>query len=600
MWHNKTEEERVLSRSKLVAVVLLSFLLLGQASAVQADRAFPDLVASAGETWKASPVGEDCTGPIDAGGRSWYELEFDDSSWTGVSLPDSGTIPSGQDRYYRLLYDVAEPTTTEMTLSTDDGAWLYVNGQLVGQWGGDCQGEGGADRAAVDIGAYLQPGDNLIAIHVHNGPGDSLFDVAFPQPALPPPTALPAVTKPAGGWAPLVPFLDLPYDYKYSSFAVESSAEGEGGGVSAYFDHQSPTSCSSRRGGCLPSDTNAVQFNGCDGGVRGEDQSGYGVFYNGHSGTDFTLGTGRAVLAAADGVVIFAGEIPSVCDDGRTRRANVIKVLHANGYTTEYWHLSSFAPGIQVGSAVSRDPAQPIGYAGSTGCVTGPHLHFAVYNASHVPVDPYGWSPRPDTPWYGQKDPWRAASRYLWLRPLAAQAKVDPSAPALVYSTSALARVTVPAAAYSETLRVELAEGLPQAIIPGNRCLHTLSVAAYTAANAPVLTLAGEAVIDLRMPAGRLQAFEIFGSTTPALYWWDPEAAHWQELPTSWDPGSRIASASVTRLGTFALSVHVHSYYLPAVSRNAGSDELAAPQDASPVEPVAQPFTRFSIYRLRR
>ncbi|MBN1135444.1 MAG: M23 family metallopeptidase [Anaerolineae bacterium] len=577
-------------RSKVVVVFLLSCLLLGQVSAVQADRAVYDPIMAVGETWKASPVGEDCAGSIDADGRSWYEAEFDDSSWTVVALPDSGAIPSGQDRYYRLRYHVAEPTNTEITLSTDDGAWLYVNGQLVGQWGGDCQGEGGAEDVAIDIGVYLQPGDNLVAVHVHNGPGDSSFNLLFPTTAAPSPTSLPApLAKPAGGWAPLVPFLDLPYDYKYSSFTVESSASGQGGGVSAYFDHQSPTSCSGRSGGCSPSDTNAVQFNGYDGGARGEGQAGFEVFYNGHSGTDYMLGAGRAVLAAADGIVIFAGEIPSVCSDGRVKRANVIKVQHANGYTTEYWHLSSFAPGIEVGSAVSRDPAQPIGYAGNTGCTTGPHLHFAVYNPSHVAVDPYGWSPEPDTPWYGHKDPWKATSRYLWVHPLAAEVKTSASAPAVAYSTSALARVTVPATAYSETLRVELAEGLPRAVIPGNRSLHTLSVAAYTAGGAPVLTLLDEAVIDVRMPAGRLQRFDIFGSTVPALYWWNPETACWQEVPTTWDPGSRIASAPVSRLGTFALSVHVHSVYLPAVSKNASHGELAA-----------RPPARLPVYRPRR
>ncbi len=593
-----------MSRSKVVAVVLLSFLLLGQVSVVQADRAVYEPILAAGETWKASPVGEDCAGPADVDGRSWYEAEFDDSLWTDVLLPDNSTIPSGQDRYYRLFYHVAEPTTTEIQLSSDDGAWLYVNGQLVGQWGGDCQGEGMADGIAIDIGAYLQPGDNLIAVHVHNGPGDSSFNLLFPIPATPSPTALPAPpAKPAGGWAPLVPFLDLPYDYKYSSFTVESSAAGQGGGVSAYFDHQPSTSCSGRNGGCSPTDTNAVQFNGYDGSARGEDQSGYGVFYNGHSGTDYMLGTGRAVLAAADGIVTFAGEIPSVCSDGRVRRANVIRVLHANGYTTEYWHLSSFAPGMEVGVLVGRDLAQPIGYAGSTGCTTGPHLHFAVYNASRVAVDPYGWSPRPDTPWYGQKDPWRATSRYLWIRPLTAVAKTDPSAPAIVYSTSALARAIVPTSAYPETLRVELAEGLPVAIIPRNRILHTFSVAAYTADNEPVLTLAGEATIDVRMPAGRLQQFLANGAISPTLRWWDAETSRWQELPTAWDPVSRIASASVSRLGTFALSVHVHTVYLPAVYRSGIYGGLAVEPGEPAVEPVGPavaPINRFRLYKQGR
>jgi len=588
----------------VVAVVLLSFLLLGQAPAVQADGAVRDLFVATGEAWKASPVGEDCAGPIDADGRSWYETEFDDSPWTDVSLPDNGTIPSGQDRYYRLRYYVAEPTGTEVSLSSDDGAWLYVNGQLAGQWGGDCQGEGGADGVVVEIGAYLQAGDNLIAVHVHNGPGGSAFDVQLPGASSPVPTALPApLTKPAGGWAPLVQFLDLPYDYRYSSFAVESSASGQGGGVSAYFDHQSPTSCWGRSGGCSPDDTDAVQFNGCDGGARGEDQAGYGVFYNGHGGTDYMLGTGRAVLAAADGIVAFVGEVPSVCSDGRVRRANVIKVLHANGYTTEYWHLSSFAPGIEVGRAVSRDPAQPIGYAGNTGCTTGPHLHFAVYNASHVAVDPYGWSPRPGTPWYGQKDPWKATSRYLWIRPLTAAAKSGSSTPVVLYSTSALARVTVPTEACSETLRVEVAEGLPAPVIPRNRSLYAFSVAAYSADNAPVLTLTGEVTIDVRMPAGRLQQFLSNGAISPTLQWWDAENSQWQELPTAWDPASRIASASVSRLGIFALSVHVHTVYLPAVYTNGSYGGLVV----EPVEPGGEPaglnvepISRFRVFKQGR
>ena len=570
-----------MSRSKVVAVLLLSCLLLSQGSVVHADRSVHEPILAAGETWKASPVGEDCAGPVDAAGILWYEAGFEDSAWTGLSLPDSGTIPSGQDRYYRLHYHVAELTGTEVTISTDDGAWLYVNGQLVGQWGGGCQGEGGAEDAVIDIGAYLLPGENLIAVHVHNGPGDSVFNLTFPASASPSPTAAPTalpapVTKPAGGWAPLVPFLDLPYDYRYSSFTVESSASAQGGGVSAYFDHQSPTSCSSRRGGCLPSDTNAVQFNGYDGGARGEEGAGFGVYYNGHGGTDFMLGTGRPVLAAAEGVVIFAGEIASVCSDGQVKRANVIKVQHGNGYTTEYWHLSAFASGITVGSAVSRDPASPIGYAGNTGCSTGPHLHFAVYNTSHVPVDPYGWSPQPDTPWYGQKDPWKATSRYLWIHPLTATASTGSSAQAVVYSTSALARVTIPSAVYSETLRIGLAEGIPAAVIPRNRSLHTLSVAAYTGDNASVLALAGEAVIDVRMPAGRLKQFEVFGTTVPALYWWNPETGRWQELATTWDPASRIASAPASRMGTFALAIHVHTVRLPAIYKNVTLGEITS------------------------
>jgi len=87
-----------------------------------------------------------------------------------------------------------------------------------------------------------------------------------------------------------------------------------------------------------------------------------------------------------------------------------------------------------------------------------PHLHFAVYNASHVAVDPYGWSPgRYALVW--PEGPLEATSRYLWIRPLTAAAETGSSTPQSLLA-SALARVIVSTAAYSETLRIEW-RGLP-------------------------------------------------------------------------------------------------------------------------------------------
>jgi hypothetical protein len=282
--------------------------------------------------------------------------------------------------------------------------------------------------------------------------------------------------------------------------------------------------------------------------------------------------------------VAFAGDVASVCFDGRTRRAKVIKVQHSNGYTTEYWHLSSFAPGIEVGSSVSRDPARPIGYAGDTGCVTGPHLHFAVYNPSHLAVDPYAWDPRPDLTWYGRADPWRqslaksgldATSYYLWVRPLKMVALTSSSTPTVIYSTSSTARVTVPITAYRGPLRVELVEGLPSALIPKHNGLHTFAVSAYKADEVPVLALKGEVVIDVRVPVSRLSRFWAGATIVPTLHWWDPEALQWEDLPTAWDSVNRIASAPSSRLGTFALAVRVYSSYLPIVSTQTQAGDLA-------------------------
>jgi len=75
---------------------------------------------------------------------------------------------------------------------------------------------------------------------------------------------------------------------------------------------------------------------------------------------------GTPVLAAGDGIVTFCGR--------QGGYGNVIIVTHGNGYSTLYGHMASFAAG--SGDRVSR--GQPIGYEGSTGFSTGPHLHFEI------------------------------------------------------------------------------------------------------------------------------------------------------------------------------------------------------------------------------
>jgi hypothetical protein len=132
------------------------------------------------EIWKASPVSVDCTGPSDTNGRPWYDPDFNDSEWTDVQLPEVNIIPSGQDRYYRLNYNLVVSSTTKIYFSSDDGAWLYVNGQFVGHWGTNCHSGGRADNVSVDITSYLHLGMNVIAMHVSNGPSSSRFDLITP------------------------------------------------------------------------------------------------------------------------------------------------------------------------------------------------------------------------------------------------------------------------------------------------------------------------------------------------------------------------------------------------------------------------------------
>lgn len=85
-----------------------------------------------------------------------------------------------------------------------------------------------------------------------------------------------------------------------------------------------------------------------------------------HQGTDYSAAAGTPVRATADGMVTKAGR-----DGGY---GNLVELRHANGIRTRYGHLRSFGPGVHVGARVRQGDA--IGYVGSTGLSTGPHLHY--------------------------------------------------------------------------------------------------------------------------------------------------------------------------------------------------------------------------------
>ncbi len=87
-----------------------------------------------------------------------------------------------------------------------------------------------------------------------------------------------------------------------------------------------------------------------------------------HTGVDWAAPRGTPIMSAGNGTVIKAG-----WSSGYGRR---IEVRHANGYTTTYNHMSGFAKGISEGVTVRQ--GQIIGYVGSTGLSTGPHLHYEV------------------------------------------------------------------------------------------------------------------------------------------------------------------------------------------------------------------------------
>ena len=96
-----------------------------------------------------------------------------------------------------------------------------------------------------------------------------------------------------------------------------------------------------------------------------------------HQGTDYAAGYGTPVRATADGVVTMAGRNGGY--------GNLIELRHANGIRTRYGHLSKFAKGLHVGQRVGQE--QTIGYVGSTGMSTGPHLHYEFLVNGH-PTNP--------------------------------------------------------------------------------------------------------------------------------------------------------------------------------------------------------------------
>ncbi|MFY4819403.1 M23 family metallopeptidase, partial [Aliarcobacter butzleri] len=99
--------------------------------------------------------------------------------------------------------------------------------------------------------------------------------------------------------------------------------------------------------------------------------------YRAHLGTDFAAPTGRNIYASSDGKIEFVGE--------KTGYGKTVIINHGNGYKTLYAHQSNFARGTRQGINVKK--GEHIGYVGSTGLSSGPHLHFGMYK-NGTAIDP--------------------------------------------------------------------------------------------------------------------------------------------------------------------------------------------------------------------
>ena len=110
--------------------------------------------------------------------------------------------------------------------------------------------------------------------------------------------------------------------------------------------------------------------------------------YRSHHGVDYAAPTGTPVYAIGSGKVIAKAY-------QKGGGGNYVKIKHGNGYVTTYMHLSRYAKGLKVGDYVKQK--QVIGYVGSTGISTGPHLDFRVHE-NGKPINPLTIKSQPKKP----------------------------------------------------------------------------------------------------------------------------------------------------------------------------------------------------------
>jgi murein DD-endopeptidase MepM/ murein hydrolase activator NlpD len=96
-----------------------------------------------------------------------------------------------------------------------------------------------------------------------------------------------------------------------------------------------------------------------------------------HLAIDYAAPTGTPVRTVADGTVIKKSYDRS--------NGNLVRMRHANGYETTYIHLNKFAKGLKVGKRLKQGDL--VGYVGSTGIATGPHLDFRMFKNGR-PINP--------------------------------------------------------------------------------------------------------------------------------------------------------------------------------------------------------------------
>lgn len=128
--------------------------------------------------------------PTDSNGVVFYDPSYTMRDFSTVSMPDEGHTPSGYDKVYLAWFDVPDlDHKILISPQSDDGLWLYLNGEYVGHWGGDWQEEGCVNDdagcletmtvAPINVTDHLKVGTNFIATRVSNAINNSYFSFVY-------------------------------------------------------------------------------------------------------------------------------------------------------------------------------------------------------------------------------------------------------------------------------------------------------------------------------------------------------------------------------------------------------------------------------------
>jgi murein DD-endopeptidase MepM/ murein hydrolase activator NlpD len=316
------------------------------------------------------------------------------------------------------------------------------------------------------------------------------------------------------------------------------------------------------------------------------------MYYDGHNGWDIALNY-ENLLAAAPGTVRIAGIDPINPCFGQ----NVV-IEHANGFSTRYAHVSTVY--VAVGQSVAR--GQVIAQSGTTGCSTGPHLHFGTYiTSSWTAIDPFGWTGAPGA------DPWPYNQGDLWLT--GNPADPLPFAPVNVVATAGNQTASItwqpptfdggtPITGYAVTsnpggLIANVVGGVTTATVPGltNGTSYTFTVVAMNGVGAGPASVVSNAVVPQSVPGPPQKVTAAPGNQSVTVSW-TPPASNGGSPITAYKVTSGAINQTVAGNVTSAsFAATANPLTVTVTATNANGPGLPASSNQVTPYPVRQMYT---------